>query len=154
MILAKIKRILVKDNPLFFAFAFPAITDAVVTLVGQKPEYWNTKIVNEASPAFFALQISPWLFVSGSGLWFIFWYHLFKRLREPGNLFLAILFIVGHSWGSSSWIWNLMKRNGVYTPSNQLSVIFVWGLVVLYFAIVALLATYSLKVYFSRETRK
>jgi len=139
---------LVRRNPLFFAFLFPALTDGVITLLGQSPQYWsNQRMVNEASPAYYFLLTSPWIFILGSLIWFLVLYRVFRKLKEPINLILMFLFISGHSWGSTSWIWNLMRRNGIYDPSNQLSVISAWFLPVLYFFLIGLLATYCLRVY-------
>lgn len=117
----------VEKNPLFFVFLFPALIDGFVTLIGQDSQYWSdSKVVNDASPAYYFLLVSPWLFLLGSTVWLVFWYWLFKRLKEPLNLFLMFLFIAGHSWGSSSWIMKMFKEAGVYTSSNQLSVISTW----------------------------
>jgi len=138
---------IVSKNPLFFAFLFPALTDGIITLLGQDSFYWTNRVVNEVSPVYYVLLISPWLFGIGSIFWFVFWYWVFKKLKEPLNLFLMFLFIAGHSWGSSSWIWKLMKVNSIYIPANQVSVIFAWSVVVVYFALIALVATYSLKIY-------
>lgn len=143
---------IIKRNPLYFAFLLPALTDGVITLLGQSEGYWSqNRVVNEASPAYYFLLASPWLFIVGSIAWFVSWYWLFKRLKEPLNLFLSFLFISGHSWGSTSWVWNIMKRNGVYTATNQHSVVFVWLIVVLYFAIIALSATYCLRTYIQNK---
>lgn len=138
---------LVKKNPLFFAFFFPAIVDGILTLLGQDESYLSGGKVNEASPAYYFLLLSPWLFVFGAILWFVFWYWIFKKLKEPINLFLMFLFITGHSWGSTSWIWNIAKRNDLYSVSDQASVILVWCIVIVYFALIALFATYSLRTY-------
>lgn len=132
---------LIKKNPLFFAWFFPALVDGIVTLAGQNGP------INEASPAYYFLLASPWVFVAGSMVWFVGWYLIFKRLKEPINLFLMFLFIAGHAWGSSSWIWRLMKLNGVYEPTNQLSVMLAWGIVVGYFALIALIASRCLRLY-------
>jgi hypothetical protein len=64
------------------------------------------------------------------------------------------LFIAGHSWGSSSWIWKIMKENGVYVSSSQESVILAWSIVVIYFVLIALFATYSLRLYFKHNQEK
>lgn len=143
----KIKQI-VKNNPLFFVFFFPALVDGVVTVVGQGKAYWtNSSVTSDASPAYYFLLASPWLFLLGSVIWFIFWYWLFRRLKEPINFFLMFLFIAGHSWGSSSWIMKMFKQAGIYTLGNQLSIIFCWSLLVAYFVLIAGIATYCLKVY-------
>jgi len=94
---------LIKNNPLFFAFFFPAVVDLTATLLGQDSQYWNhSRIVNEASPAYYFLVVPPWLFLFGSLMWFVLWYWLLKKLKDPLNLFLMFLFISGHSWGSAS----------------------------------------------------
>jgi hypothetical protein len=141
----------IKKNPLFFAFFFPALVDGVVTLVGQGPEYWSNRIVNEASPAYYFLYYSPWLFILGSVVWFMFWYWAIKKLKEPLNLFLMFLFIAGHSWGSSSWIWYLLEKYNFYSALDQSSVIFAWCIAIVYFMLIALFATYSLRIYFGKR---
>jgi len=148
----KIKQV-VKKNPLFFAFFFPALVDGMATLLGQGFQYWDSsqRIINEASPAYYFLLASPWLFVLGSFIWFIFWYWMFKRLKEPLNLFLAILFIAGHSWGSSGWLMKIFKSCGLYTIDNQPSIIFAWSLLIVYFISIAAIATYCLRVYLRRS---
>ena len=145
---------IVSKNPLYFAFLFPALVDGAITLVGQDSAYWTNRVVNEASPAYYFLLASPWLFALGSIFWYVIWYIVFKKLKEPINLFLCFLFISGHSWGSSSWLWTVMKRNGIYVRENQMSVIFAWGLIVVYFALIALFSTYGVKVYFNNKTKK
>lgn len=138
---------IVSKNPLFFAFFFPALVDGLVTLVGQDTSYWTNRVVNEASPAYYFLLVSPWLFLLGSVGWFIFWYWLFKRLKEPLNLFLMFLFVAAHSWGSGGWIMKMFKQSGVYTIGNQVSVIFAWSLLLVYFLFISVFATYCLRCY-------
>lgn len=138
---------IVKRNPLFFAFLLPAVTDGTVTILGQDTSYWTGRVVNEASPAYYFLLASPWLFALGSIFWFVSWYWIFKRLKEPLNLFLMFLFIAGHSWGSTSWVWQIMKRHGVYVKENQISVIGAWCIAILYFILIAGAATYCLSIY-------
>lgn len=143
----KIKNVFIK-NPLFFAFFLPALIDGVATLLGQGSQYWgNSRVVNEASPAYYFLLVSPWLFLLGSIVWFVFWYWLFNRLKEPLNLFLMFLFIAGHSWGSGGWVMKLFKQSGVYTLGNQSSIIFAWSLLIFYFVLIAGIATYCLRLY-------
>lgn len=142
---------LIRKNPLFFAIFFPALTDGMTTLLGQDKTYWTNGVVNEASPAYYFLLVSPWLFITGSIIWFAFWYWLFKRLKEPLNLFFMFLFIAGHSWGSSSWIWKIMRQMGIYTPADQLSAINAWFLTICYFAVIASVATYCLRIYMGKR---
>lgn len=144
-------RKIISKNPLFFAFLFPAVMDGVVTLLGQDSSYWSGNVVNEASPAYYVLLVSPWLFVLGSFVWFLFWYWLFRKLKEPVNLFLMFLFIAGHAWGSTSWIWKMMKTNGIYVLGDQISIIFAWGIALLYFVVIATVATYCFKIYLKKR---
>lgn len=134
-----VMRKIISRNPLFFAWLLPALTDGVVTLVGQEKSYWlNHQLVNEASPAYYVLVASPWLFILGSIVWFGWWYWLFLRLKPPVNFWLMFLFISGHSWGSTLWIFKMLKPIGV---SNA------WFLAVGYFVLIAMCATHCLKVY-------
>ena len=145
---------LFSQNPLFFTFFFPALVDGAVTLLGQDYQYWSgLKTVNEASPAYYFLLASPWLFLLGSFAWFVFWYWLLKRLKEPLNLFLMFLFVAGHSWGSGSWIIKMFKQAGIYTFDNQPSIIFAWSLLIGYFLLIAFAATYCLKIYLTENKR-
>lgn len=141
----------ISKNPLFFAFIFPSLVDGAVTLVGQDASYWTHRIVNEASPAYYVLYASPWLFVIGSILWFSLLYWLFKKIKEPFNLFLMLLLVIGHSWGSSSWIWRMFYLPGGYQVTNQASAMIAWGIMVLYFALIAVFATYCLRIYLKQN---
>lgn len=142
---------LLEKNPLFFAFFFPAVADGILTLLGQDFSYWAGEAANEASPAYYVLNASPWLFAAGSVLWLSFWYWIFKRLKEPLALFLAIFFNIAHGWGSSSWIWKMMWENQFYNPANQASVMKAWGIMLAYFAIIAIFAAYCIRVYFKKS---
>lgn len=142
---------LIEKNPLFWAFMLPASADFALTLAGQSKDYWlNNKLVNEASPAYIALVLSPWIYILGSIVWFLFWYFVFKKLKEPVNLCLMFLFITGNSWGSGSWIWKLLKDNKVYQLDNRVSITGVWSLIVFYFIIVAIAASHCLNLYIKK----
>jgi len=138
-------------NPLFFAILFPVVADGVLTLVGQGPAYWANRVVNEASPVYYVLKFSPWLFIALSLVWFFVLYKVFQKLKEPLNVFLMFLLIAGHSWGTASWLWNLARRYNLYTNSNQQAVVMIWFLVVGYFSLIATFATFSLMNYYKRK---
>ena len=137
----------IASNPLFFAFLFPAVMDGTVTLVGQDASYWTNRVVNEGSPAYYFLLTSPWLFILGGIVWFILWYAIFKKIKEPINLFLMFLFIAGYSWGSTSWLWRMMRINGMYSVNNQILVMTAWSFMIVYFMLIAFFATYCLRIY-------
>lgn len=139
---------MIRRNPLFFAFLLPAVVDGFLTLFGQSKNYWqNTSLVNEASPVYVFLVLSPWLFILGSVVWFLIWYRVIKAVKEPFNFGLMFLFIAGHSWGSGSWIWKLIKESYFYQPNNRISIMIAWGLVVFYFIVIATIAGYCLRLY-------
>jgi len=144
-------RKIISKNPLYFAFLFPATVDGVITLLGQEQNYWTSRMVNEASPAYYFLYTSPLLYILGAIFWFIGWYFIFKKLKEPINLFIALTFIAGHSWGSTSWIWNIAKRNGFYTLGDQISIMLVWSVAIIYFSLISAIATYCIRVYFKTK---
>ena len=126
-----------------------------MTILGQSHEYWQSnRVVNEASPAYYFLAASPWLFVIGSIVWFIIWYWLFKKIPDKIKLFLTLLFIAGHSWGSGSWIMRMMRENGIYLVTHQPSVIFAWCLLISYFALIAFIASYCLQIHFQKLSLK
>ena len=123
---------LIKNNSLFLAFFFPAVVDLTATLLGQDSQYWGySRIVNEASPAYYFLVVSPWLFLFGPLMWFVLWYWLLKKLKDPLILFLMFLFISGHPWESASWIMRIFKQNAIYNLDNQPSIIFAWSLTII-----------------------
>lgn len=143
---------IISKNPLFFMFFIPATIDTIVTLLGQDPAYWtNYKIINEASPVYFFLLASPFVYITGSVVWYIFWYWAFKRLKEPLNLGITILFLIGHSWGSSSWIRKFLFDSKIYNLSSQNSIMFGWSLIILYFITLSIIATYCLLIYMERR---
>lgn len=142
-----------RTNPLFFAFIFPALVDSVVTLLGQPPQYWQPqRVVNEASPIYYFLLVSPWLYFFASLLWFAFWYWVIRKLKEPLNIFLMFLFTIGHSWGSSTWIIRFLKQVGLFQYGDQISEMIGWIIIILYFSIVGILATKFLIIYIKSRT--
>lgn len=141
----------IRKNPLFFAFFFPAIIDGILTLVGQDPSYWKGGNANEASPVYYVLQISPWFFVLGSAAWLAFWYWAIRKLKEPLNLIMTLLFIVGHSFGSVSWITKITFEKGLFKYGDQISNMISWSLVIFYFLLIATVAAYCLRIYFRKS---
>lgn len=139
-------------NPLFFSFLFPAITDGIVTLLGQDAIFWqNYQTVNEASPAYFFLVIHPALYIIGSIIWFVFLFWLMKKLKHPLNLVLALAFIAGHSWGSSSWIIKMMKTVGLFVAPDRFSLLMGWTVLILYYVLIGVLAGICIDRYFKEK---
>lgn len=137
------------QNPLFFAFLFPAFLDMSLTFIGQHSS--QAQMINEASPAYYFLLVSPYFFLFGSVLWLIIWYFIFLKVNNSLKLFLSIFFIISHSWGSASWLWKLARENNLYYPQNQLSIILIWSLVIFYFTIIAYLTQFCLIKYFQNK---
>ncbi len=145
---------LFNKNPLFLAFLFPALVDGIVTLLGQDAQYWqNYRTVNEASPAYFFLITHPMLYIFGGVLWFSLLYLLVRRLHEPWNLVLTVTLIAGHAWGSSSWLIKMMREQGIFLPSDRISLLQGWTLLVVYFVLIGAFASYALRQYMELRKR-
>ncbi len=148
-------RKIISKNPLFFALFLPALIDSLITLSGQDPSYWvNHATVNEGSPAFYFLIVSPWFYLLGTALWFVFWYWAVKHLKEPLNLFAMFIFTIGHSWGASTWIRRMFWESDFYQTNNRASIFTDWSLVIIFFALISLNATYCLKIYLDNRNHK
>ena len=143
---------IIGKNPLFFAYVFPAIANGVLTLAGQDPSYWKGGAVNEASPVYYVLQISPWLFVLGSALWLAFWYWAIRKLKEPLNLIMTLLFIIGHAFGSISWIVKIISEKEFFRYGNQTTDMIAWCIIIIYFVLIATVAANCLRRYFRTES--
>jgi hypothetical protein len=82
------------------------VTDAVVTLVGQSPDYWHGyATVREHNPiAYLLLRFHPLLFAIGVTLWAALFttaiYFLPIRLARV----VALAVMLGHALGTSSWL--------------------------------------------------
>lgn len=140
-------------NPLFYAFLLPLFMDAFMTLYGQDVSYWiNYKNVNEAAPIYFILQKSPYAYLLLEIVWFVFVYILVKKLKHPINLMLTMLFIVGHTHGSTGWILRSMRHADFYDHSRQ-SITIVWCLMIAYFASIGVWSSYFLSQYFKKYPR-
>ncbi len=146
---------IIDRNPLFFAFFVPGLVDMVMTLVGQSSTYWKFgSSVNEASPAYYFLLFSPWLFMFGSMVWFGIWYRLLNYFGEAVKLLIVFVFISGHSWGVGSWFVKLFKESGFYQLGNQYSTMLLWMLIMFYFLFTSCIASYCLKVYISSKKNR
>lgn len=140
---------LIKFNPLFFSFVLPQLTDGALTLFGQDKEYWqNHKKVNEASPAYLILQTSPYLFILGALIWFVLTYILVKTLIFPLNFFVSLIFLVGHSWGSGSWLMRIFKKTHFLTPESRFSISLSYFILILYFVINSIISGLSFIYFF------
>lgn len=143
---------IIKKNPLYFAFFLPALVDGILTLAAQGPAYWSVnRSVNEASPAYYFLLVSPWLYLVGAVIWFIGWYFIFQKIRKLFALVLTLFFIAGHSWGGGGWIMRLLREHEVYTLTDQFSIISAWTILMLYFLLVAVLGAYCINIHFNKN---
>lgn len=81
--------------------------DFGLTLYGQSAEYWagNYSSVNEVSPSFaYYLSIHPLVVVAAGLLWMAIFSVIILLLPERLTLILAIAIVIGHMWGSMTWI--------------------------------------------------
>lgn len=140
---------LYKDNPLFFSFLFPMLTDCILTLAGQDSSYWiNFQSANEMSPAYFFMAVHPMLYIIGGIIWFIGLYWLFLRLKPPFNLIISCAFIAGNTWGSSTWITKMMRETGILVSANRSSILSSWTIMIIYIIFIAIIAGISFNQYF------
>jgi len=125
------------------------LADGILTLIGQDPSYWlNYNSANEMGPAYFFMIVHPSLFILGGIVWIIGLYWLLLRLKHPFDLMLACILMVGHTWGSSSWITKMMREYGFLVSANRLTILFSWTIEVFYFIVIGILAGYSISQYF------
>lgn len=128
-------------NPLFFAFVFPAAFDMVITVLGQDPSYWqNYSLANEASPGFYLLATSPFLFLGSCALWLTLWYFVVKKLPQPFNLTVSLSMLIAHAWGSSSWF----NRITLFQDMD------LWTVTIIYFILLAMSASYCITLYYKK----
>ncbi len=84
-----------------------ACLDAVLTLLGQSPEYWagNYGQVSELSPTFHHLLAThPLAFVVGIAGWILVFTGLILLLPETLALATSVAVVFGHTWGATSWL--------------------------------------------------
>lgn len=136
-------------NPLFFSFLFPALVDAIWTIAGQDSSYWqNPQNVREAGPLYYILMVSPVVYIILAIVWFVFLYWIFTKLKSPYNLIIAIAFISGHTWGTSTWIVNYLNTTALLASfSYRNLLLFEWIVMAVYCVIIAILAGLSIDYY-------
>ena len=141
------------NNPLFFAFLFPALVDAIWTIAGQDSSYWqNPQSAREGGPLYYILVTSPFLYMLLAVLWFIFLYWLLKKLKSPYNLIVAIMFISGHTWGSSTWIIKSLSQSPMLVSVSYREIFLVeWTVMAVYCIIIAVFAGLSINYYFTHK---
>jgi hypothetical protein len=139
---------MIARNPLFFVFALPAVADLLLTLAGQAPAYWQDhRQANEMSPAYWLLAANPlWFVLLGAG-YLVGLYWLVGRLRPPLNLMVACGFLVGHTWGSSTWLEPALTRIVAEGPDPHLTNVLIWSGMIAYFVLVGIAAGGALAQY-------
>lgn len=134
------------NNPFSKAYIFvifPLILvmflDLIFTLIGQSQDYWrNFQFFNEANPlAGFLLSHHPALFFLLFCVYLILILFLVVNLKKPLNLIFYIFFFLIHSWGSSSWLSELLFSYQANYSSD-------WYLNIGYFIFISLASGFSL----------
>lgn len=147
---------LISDNPLFFIFIIPFITDRVLTLISQDSLYWQDyKTADEGDPiGYILLSTSPLLFIFESFLEIIFWYILVKFIPRPWSIVLALGSMLYSTLEGSSWIGHFVY---VHVGMPPLSLAYQQSIEVgstsdlLYFIVVATIAGVVLNKYFQKK---
>jgi hypothetical protein len=142
----------VAANPLFFALALPFFTDATFTLLGQGPSYWRDhRLADEVSPSYFFLAIHPVAYIAMAMIGSALLYWLVRHLREPLNIMLALAFVGGSTWGSSTWLQPRFEKVLSSGVIYQEALLFGWGLLTIYFALVGILAGFCFVLYMQQR---
>ncbi|MFH1456810.1 MAG: hypothetical protein ABIF17_01700 [Patescibacteria group bacterium] len=115
------------------------ILDLTFTLIGQPAHYWqNYSFLNEASPlGILLLSLHPGFFIVFFVFYLLFVFFLIVNLKRPLNIIVALSFFLGHVWGSSTWVPNLIYS---YTSINIDS----WYLTIGYFIIIAVISGFCI----------
>ena len=64
---------------------------------------------------------------------------------------VALTFLVGNTWGSSTWIMKMLREGGLYAPDDRLRILLAWGLLVTYFGLIGFSASKAVKSYFTKR---
>lgn len=102
------------------------LLDAVLTLYGQPPRYWqgDYRYVHELSPIFRQLlHIGPGAFLAGTLVWIIAFNALIMLLPDTLALAVSLALVLGHAWGASSWLFLLFPYGYSYSACVGLFVI-------------------------------
>lgn len=144
-----IKKTAMKNHRSTFAYPILLVIllDAIFTVIGQPPEYWHKFTnVNEGSPlGFHFLQSNPWLFLVFMAIYMGGVTFLLKKLPLFWSSVLGLTLFIGHTYGSSSWIYIMYSRLGLpdFPFAN-------WYLKIGYFVIISLVTSFILR----KETRR
>ncbi|MDP2926310.1 MAG: hypothetical protein Q8N99_08080 [Nanoarchaeota archaeon] len=86
--------------------------DLIFTITGQSKDYWkNYSDYNEVNPIGQTfLSANPIYFMISYIFYIILVLFLIIKLPRPINIMLYIGFFLGHVWGSSTWISEILSR--------------------------------------------
>jgi hypothetical protein len=124
-------------------FIYPVILvmclDFLFTMIGQPANYWTDfSKVNEGSPlGFNLLKINPIYFLIFCLLYLFAMVVLIKKLPFKIGAILALSLFLGHSYGSSSWVYYLFQKMGFET-----SMFSHWYLTIGYLAIISMISVF------------
>ena len=122
-------------------FTYPVILvmvfDFLFTLIGQPTNYWiNFSNVNEGSPlGFNLLKINPFFFLIFCAIYLLAMVILIRKLPLFVGATLALSLFLGHSWGSSTWVYHLFRKMGFILGGFS-----DWYLTVGYFVLISLVS--------------
>lgn len=86
--------------------------DATLTLIGQPSAYWagHYALAHEASPpGRWLLAHHPAAFVGAAIVWTILLSVAIAYLPKTLSKIVALAFVIGHTWGASSWFCGVLK---------------------------------------------
>jgi len=108
-------------------------------MIGQPANYWTDfNYVKEGSPiGFNLLKINPTYFLIFCLLYLIAMVILIKKLPFKIGSILALSLFLGHSWGSSSWVYHLFQKMGFETTTFSH-----WYLTISYLTIISIISVF------------
>jgi len=122
------------------------LLDVIFTLVGQPKSYWqNYTLFNEGSPLGQILMLSPIYFISFMIVYIVLISILIVNLKRPFNIMIGIGFFLGHFWGSSTWLYIIIKKlTGIYIMND-------WYLVVGYIIVISIISGFCINKWFKSK---
>jgi hypothetical protein len=99
----------------FFVIAVltPLLIDHAVTLYGQPAAYWVDHTQMNEAALITLLGFGPAAFIVGTVAYALIVMFLLLKLPMKYSLPLGIFAFVGHVWGSSSWIPEILESNNI-----------------------------------------
>ena len=98
-----------QSTVLLLPVAIAWAVDVALTSSLQPAAYWAGEYAKAAEETviFHLLLVQhPLLFFAGNGAYIAFWCLIIVTFRPRIGRYVAAVFVVGHAWGASTWLWD------------------------------------------------